>query len=82
MPTYYTVDKWINFVHAPCSLDPQSIQLDPSAAELSRRRRKMVTHRISAETRIRPGDRRRRKKIRRLAKNYTLYLIYQRNFKQ
>ena len=69
-------------MHAPCSLDPQSIQLDPSATELSRRRRKMVTRRISAETGIRLGDRRRRKKIRRLAKNYTLYLIYQRNFKQ
>ena len=43
-------------------------QIDPSAAEISRRRRKcMVIRRISAENGIRPGDRRRRKKLRRLA---------------
>jgi len=45
------------------------MKVDPSAAELSRRRRhrKIVTRRISAENWIRPGDRRRRKKLRRLA---------------
>ena len=42
-------------------------EVDPSSAELSRRRRKMVTRRISAENGIRPGDRRRRKQLRRLA---------------
>jgi len=41
--------------------------LDSSAAELSRRRRKMVTHQISAENLIRPGNRRRRNKVWQLA---------------
>jgi len=43
-------------------------EVDPSAAELSHRCRKMVTRRISAENWTRPGDRRRRRnKLRRLA---------------
>ena len=37
------------------------------AAELSHRRRKMPTHRISAANEIRLGDRRRQKILRRLA---------------
>jgi len=55
-------------VMIPSNVDVWSLnKVDPSAAELSRCLRKMVTRRISAENWIRPGDHCRRKQLRRQA---------------
>lgn len=53
--------------------------IDPSAAEFSRRRRKKLSRRISAENGIRLGDRRRRKKVRRLAEYFIRYINKERS---